>query len=453
MQSGFETEEAILKFTVQFTGQGFITMEEKIMKKLLCVILSAVTAVSLAACGSSGTTATTAKAAAAGTTAAKAAAATTAKAAASTTKAAAAGTTAKAGASSGAAIKIGGIGPLTGPVSVYGKAVKNGEELAVKEINAKGEVKLELKFEDDEHDAEKSVNAYNTLKDWGMQILAGPVTTTPTLAVAAEAAKDKIFELTPSASAQAVIESGDNVFQICFTDPNQGVASADYIATKKLASKIGVIYDSSDAYSSGIFEKFKTESASKGLTIVASESFTSDNKTDLSTQVTKCKDAGAELIFLPMYYTEATQILTYANKIGYAPKFFGCDGLDGILNVEGFDKKLAEGVMLLTPFAADSTDEKTKNFVKAYTEAYGDKPNQFAADAYDVIYSIAQAAKTGKVTSSMKATDITKVMIEQFTSMKFDGLTGTKMTWDKSGAVSKEPKAVSIKNGSYAAMD
>jgi len=371
--------------------------------------------------------------------------------AAETTAAAAAGTEAKK-ASSGA-IKIGGIGPLTGAASVYGTAVKNGEELAVKEINAKGGTQLELKFEDDEHDAEKSVNAYNSLKDWGMQILAGPVTTTPTLAVAAEAAKDNIFELTPSASAQAVIETGDNVFQICFTDPNQGVASADFIAAKKLASKIGVIYDSSDAYSSGIFAKFKAEAESKGLSLVAAESFTGDNKTDLSTQVTKCKDAGAELVFLPIYYTEATQILTYANKNGYAPKFFGCDGLDGILDVEGFDTKLAEGVMLLTPFAADSTDAKTQSFVKAYEAAYSGKPNQFAADAYDVIYSIYQAIESGKVTSDMKAADITKIMEEQFTTMKFDGLTGTGMTWDKSGAVSKEPKAVEIKNGSYAAMD
>ena len=176
----------------------------------------------------------------------------------------------------------------------YGNAVKNAEELAVKEINAaNGSDVFDWKFEDDEHDAEKSVNAYNSLKDWGMQVLAGPVTTTPTLAVAAESVNDNMFVMTPSASAQTVIETGDNVFQICFTDPNQGVASADYIAENALATKIGVIYDSSDAYSSGIYAKFKTEAESKGLEIVTAEAFTSDNKSDLSTQVAKCQEAGA----------------------------------------------------------------------------------------------------------------------------------------------------------------
>lgn len=423
------------------------------MKKLLCVVMTAAMVASLSACGGSASTGTTA-AGAAQTTAAKAATTAAATKAATTAAAGKTETTAAAAkAASGAALKIGGIGPLTGAASIYGNAVKNGEELAVKEINAKGGLQLELKFEDDEHDAEKSVNAYNSLKDWGMQILAGPVTTTPTLAVAAEAANDKMFELTPSASAQAVIDTGDNVFQVCFTDPNQGVASADYIASKKLATKIGVIYDSSDAYSSGIYAKFQEEATAKGLTIAAAESFTGDNKTDLSTQVTKCKDAGADLIFLPIYYTEASQILTYANKIGFTPKFFGCDGLDGILTVEGFDVKLAEGVMLLTPFAADAKDDKTQKFVTAYKAAYKDTPNQFAADAYDVIYSIYQAADAGKVTADMKAADVTPIMIKQFTSMKFDGLTGTGMTWDKSGAVSKEPKAVVITNGAYAAVE
>ena len=351
-------------------------------------------------------------------------------------------------------IKIGGIGPITGAAAAYGKAVQHGEELAVKEINeAAGYTVFDWQFQDDEHDAEKSVNAYNNLKDWGVQILAGPVTTTPTLAVAAETANDNIFTMTPSASAQNVIETGDNVFQVCFTDPNQGVASADYIADNGLATKIGVIYDSSDAYSSGIRDKFTEEAGVKGLEIVADESFTGDNKSDLSTQLAKCQSAGAELVFMPIYYTEASQILTTANKTGYAPKFFGCDGMDGILDgVEGFDTALAEGLMLLTPFAADADDAKTQAFVAAYEEAYGETPNQFAADAYDVIYSIYQAVQSANITGDMSASDICEALKAEFTSMTFDGLTGTGMTWDASGAVSKAPKAVVIKDGAYAAM-
>ena len=333
-------------------------------KKVISAMLAASMAVSLAACGSTATSEATSAVSS------------------ETSSTVASGESAASGSYTGTPIKVGGIGPITGAAATYGNAVKNAEELAVKEINAaNGSDVFDWKFEDDEHDAEKSVNAYNSLKDWGMQVLAGPVTTTPTLAVAAESVNDNMFVLTPSASAQTVIETGDNVFQICFTDPNQGVASADYIAENALATKIGVIYDSSDAYSSGIYAKFKTEAETKGLEIVTAEAFTSDNKSDLSTQVAKCQEAGAELVFLPIYYTEASQILTTANKTGYEPIFFGCDGMDGILDVEGFDTSLAEGLMLLTPFAADAQDEKTQAFVSAYVAAYGETPNQFAADA------------------------------------------------------------------------
>ena len=348
---------------------------------------------------------------------------------------------------------VGTSGPLTGDNAIYGMAVKQGVELAVNEINASDStIKFKFLSQDDEADGEKAVNAYNTLKDWGLQVLAGPVTTTPSIAVAAETANDNLFMMTPSASAPAVIESGDNVFQICFTDPNQGVASADYIAENKLGTKIGIIYDSSDAYSSGIYEKFKAEAAAKNLEIVTAEAFTADNKSDLSTQVAKCQQAGADLVFLPIYYQEASQILIAANKSGYAPVFFGCDGMDGILTIEGFDTSLAEGLMLLTPFAADAQDEKTQAFVSAYKEAYGDTPNQFAADAYDVVYAIYQAAVAGGINGDMDASDVCDALKAQFTSMTFDGLTGDGMTWDASGAVSKAPKAVVIKDGAYAAM-
>ena len=355
--------------------------------------------------------------------------------------------------SGSAVIKIGTSGPLTGDYAVYGVAVANGLKLAFEEINAMGGLQFEVQAQDDEADGEKAVNAYNKLMDWGMQIMAGPTTSGSALATSAECVNDNVFMLSPSASDAAVIAAGDNVFQICFTDPNQGIGSADYIKTHNLATKIGVIYDSSNPYSAGIYAKFMEQADKLGLNVACKEAFTEDNKADLSTQVTKCQEAGCDLVFLPIYTAEAAQVLTYANKIGYSPKFFGCDGLDGILSVEGFNADLAEGVMLLTPFDATATDAKTAAFVKNYTEKFGITPNQFAADAYDVGYAIYEACKAGNVTADMSAEEICSIMIAQFTSMSFDGLTGEGMTWGTDGAVSKEPKAVVIQNGVYVGMD
>ena len=322
--------------------------------------------------------------------------------------------------------KIGGIGPTTGAAAVYGLAVKNGADL----------------------DAEKSVNAYNALKDWGMNILIGSVTSGCCVAVAAESVNDNMFQLTPSGSAVDCI-ANKNVFQVCFTDPNQGIGSAAYIGENKLASKVAVIYDSSDIYSSGIYAKFAAEAENQPFEIVAAEAFTSDSKTDFSVQLQKAADNGAELVFLPIYYTEASLILTQAASAGYDFKFFGCDGLDGILGVENFDTSLAEGVMLLTPFAADATDDKTQAFVKAYEAAYGETPNQFAADAYDAVYIIKAAIEKAGAQPDMSVSELGDALEKAMTEITVDGLTGLSMKWTADGAVNKAPKAMVIKDGNY----
>ena len=353
---------------------------------------------------------------------------------------------------------IGGIGPTTGATAIYGTAVKNGAQIAVDEINAAGGIngkQIEYRFEDDQNDAEKAVNAYNTLIDWGMQMLVGTTTTAPCIAVAGKTASDNVFQITPSASSPDVLSSGNgNVFQVCFTDPNQGVASAQYIAENKLATKIGIIYDSSDVYSSGIEEKFEAEAKTQGLNIVSKAAFTADSKTDFGTQLQKAKDAGADLLFLPIYYQEASIILKQADTMGYKPKFFGVDGMDGILTVENFDTKLAEDVMLLTPFAADAKDKTVQNFVKTYKEKYEDTPNQFAADSYDAVYALKAAIEESKATTDMSASDMCDALKGAMTKIKMQGLTGGKdgLTWNESGEVTKSPKAVIIKNGAYKAM-
>ena len=343
--------------------------------------------------------------------------------------------------------KIGGIGPITGGAAVYGLAVKNAAEMAVEEINAAGGIngyQIEFKFEDDVHDAEKSVNAYNTLKDWGMQMLMGTVTSTPCQAVVEETHNDNMFQLTPSGSAVDCV-ANDNAFRICFNDPNQGVASAQYIAQNGLASKVAVIYDSSDVYSTGIYEKFTAEAANQNIDVVAAEAFTSDSKTDFSVQIQKVQESGAELLFLPIYYQEAALILQQASKAGLAVKYFGCDGLDGLIGKIS-NKADAEGVMLLTPFAADATDENVKKFVSAYKTAYnGETPDQFAADGYDAVFAIAAALKDAGITSENKD-NLTSRLVASMLKISVDGVTG-KMSWTADGETTKDAKAMVIKDG------
>ena len=401
------------------------------MKKFLSAALAAAMAFSLVACGSTPSSSAGSAPASEGTSAPASAS--------------------EGASATGGVFKIGGIGPTTGGAATYGNAVKNGAQIAVDEINAKGGIQFELNFQDDENDVEKAVNAYNTLKDWGMQVLLGTVTTQPCLSVAPEAAADNMFLLTPSASNVDVIAE-DNAFQVCFTDPNQGIASADYIADNGLATKIAIIYDSSDAYSKGIRDKFVEEAGTKGLEVVAAEAFTADSKTDFSVQVQKAKDAGAELVFLPIYYNEANLIIQEMDKQGYDALIFGCDGLDGLLTIEGADLSLFEGVMLLTPFVADADDEATQAFVTKYQEQYGEIPNQFAADAYDGVYAILAAIEQSGATADMDASTLCDALKGAMTQITVDGLTGEGMKWAATGEVNKAPRAMKIQNGAYTAM-
>jgi branched-chain amino acid transport system substrate-binding protein len=354
--------------------------------------------------------------------------------------------------------RIGSSGPLTGGAAAYGIAVKNALELAVEEINAAGGVngyKFEVNCQDDEHNAEKAVNAYNNLKDWGAQVFLGTVTSAPCIAVSELTKADNMFQLTPSGTAVDCTKY-DNAFRVCFSDPSQGVESAKYINANKLATKVAVIYDSSDPYSAGIYEAFVKESKnSTAYTIVSQTDFTNESNTTFKVQLEKAKNAGADMIFLPVYYQQAAVILAEAKAMNYAPKFFGVDGMDGILTgVDNFDTKLTENVMFLTPFAATSTDENIVKFVKAYQDKFGETPNQFAADAYDAVYILKAAIEASGVKPTDSVSDICDAVKGTLTngSFSFSGLTGKNISWTTGGEPNKAPSVVIIKNGVYNEM-
>jgi branched-chain amino acid transport system substrate-binding protein len=349
--------------------------------------------------------------------------------------------------------KIGGVGPLTGSVAIYGNAVRNAAQMAVDDVNAAGGIngyKVEFNFQDDEGDTEKAVNAYNTLKDWGAQVLMGAVTSSPSIAVSEKTMEDNMFQLTPSGSAVDCVKY-DNVFRVCFADPAQGTMAAQYIKEHQLGTKVAVIYDGSDTYSTGLYESFDAEAKVQGLEIVAAEAFTADSNTDFSVQLQKAKDAGADMMFLPIYYTEASLILTQASAMGYTPAFFGCDGLDGLLGVENFDVTLAEGVMFLSPFTTDA-NQASIDFSTTYETKFGEAPNQFAADGYDAIFIIKEAIEKSNATPDMSASELCDAITGAMTQISMDGLTGSDMTWTADGEPNKVPIGIKIESGVYTIM-
>ncbi|NLG04042.1 MAG: ABC transporter substrate-binding protein [Clostridia bacterium] len=347
---------------------------------------------------------------------------------------------------SDATFLIGGIGPLTGAAASYGLSVKQGAEIAINEINAAGGVKggdttysFALQFEDDEATEDKAIQAYNTLMDQNVNAILGTVTSGACLAIIDATAEDGILQITPSGSALDCTKNS-NAFRICFTDPLQGVTMADYAVKDLGYKKIAVIYNNADEYSTGIKDAFETQVAANGGEIVASESFVTDD-VDFNTQLTTIKGTDAEAIFVPAYYNDATYITKQAKELGMELPFLGSDGWDGILSTVT-DPSTIEGAVFLSPFFAEEDSEAVKSFVSAYESAYGSKPDQFAADAYDAVYVFKATIESA---ASIESADLIAAMPQ----ISIDGLTGEGMTFTPEGEPNKGAKFITIKDNKY----
>lgn len=341
-------------------------------------------------------------------------------------------------------VKIGGIGPMTGPYANYGLSEKYGAELAVKEINEAGGIagkQVELNYQDSQGDSESAVNAYGKLMDWGMNVSLGAVLSGETASVVAAAKADDVLVMETTGSADKCIDGNDKAFRICFYDSYQGTAAADYLTDNALATEVGVFYQSDNDYSVGLYNAFVAECQNTGVTIKETQTFTTATSTDFSTQVNALASSGVKVVFIPIYAEEASTFLTQAKgKFADDVYFFGADGLDGILGKVSQDVTIADNVLMMTPFAADSADPKVQAFVKAYQDAYNATPDQFAADAYDAVYAVKAAVEAAN--GSTSGADLAAVM----PTITVEGVTGT-MTWSADGNTNKAASAILYKNG------
>ena len=343
-------------------------------------------------------------------------------------------------------VRLGLIGPMTGDNANYGTSTRDGAQIAVDEINEAGGVNgytFVLDTQDSQGDPDSAVSAYGKLMDSGMNVSLGCVLSGEAQSVITAAVEDGILIVTPTSSAVACIEGNPNAFRVCFNDAAQGTASADYIADNNLGTKIAVFYQSDIDYSAGLYETFQAEAANRGLEIVEEQTFTAGSNTDFSTQINAIRDSGCELVFLPIYAAEAATFLTQAAGKLDGITFFGCDGMDGI-QTKVSDTSLIEGLMMLTPFAADAEDAATQSFVEKYVPVHGTEPDQFAADGYDAVYIVKAAMEQcGKTPADA---DFNEAMVAAMYEITVDGLTGT-MTWDENNEPNKPAKAMVFHDG------
>ena len=317
-------------------------------------------------------------------------------------------------------IKIGAIGPLTGPVAIYGISATNGLKLAIDEINANGGIlgkQVELNVLDEKGDSTEAVNAYNKLVDWGMVALVGDITSKPSVAVAEVAAQDGIPMITPTGTQLNITEAGSNVFRVCFTDPYQGEVLAKFAKEKLGAKTVAIMSNNSSDYSDGVANAFVAEAEKQGIQVVAREGY-SDGDKDFKAQLTKIAQQNPDVLFIPDYYEQDGLISIQAREVGLKSIIVGSDGWDGVVKtVDPSSYAAIEDVYFANHYSTKDTNEKVQNFIKNYKEKYNDEPSAFSALSYDAAYILKAAIEKAGTTDN---TDISSEEIKQLKSQMQD---------------------------------
>ena len=343
-----------------------------------------------------------------------------------------------------ATIKIGGLGPLTGPLAIYGVTATNGSKLAFEEINKNGGIlgkQVEFVLFDEKGDSTEAVTAYNRLVDEGVVALVGDTTSKPSLAVAEIAAQDNMPMITPTGTQFNITEAGPNVFRVCFTDPYQGVILANLAKNNLKANTVAIMVNNSSDYSDGVAEAFIKEAERLGLKIVAKEGYAEGDK-DFRAQLTKVAATNPDVLLVPDYYEQVALITTQAREVGVKSTFIGPDGWDGVAKaLDSSAYGAVENSYFTNHYSVEDTNEKVQNFLKAYREKYKDEPSAFSALSYDAAYlmkdAIEKAGSTDKdaIVKAMKESD-------------FAGVTGH-LRFDEKNNPVKAVTVLKVVNGNY----
>ncbi len=349
-------------------------------------------------------------------------------------------------------IKIGMIGPLTGEVAMYGTAVLKAVQLYVNQYNEDGGLNgrmIEIIEYDDKHDQTDAINAYNKLATSDEVIaIIGAVTSTPTIAVAQASLDDRMPLMTPTATHVDVTKYGDNMFRACFLDPFQGSAMAGYAKNELGATTAAVIYNNSDAYSTGLYESFVDTAGELGLEIVAVESYAGTD-TDYQTQLTNIKSKNPDVIFAPDYYNSLYLVMSQAKSAGITAKFLGVDGADGILGIEGVDTSIVEGLYFANHYSTEDQSDVVQNFLRGYKDEYDEEPSALAALGYDAAMLMIAALEEVAADMELEPTkEVYEAIIAALKATDMEAVTG-RITYDANNNPQKSVAIILVKDGKY----
>lgn len=337
--------------------------------------------------------------------------------------------------------KIGVISWITGSGASYGEAITNGINLAHKEITEAGEVDIELLIEDSAGEQEDALTAAQKLMNSDdVSGLIGPTLSTEMNIVGPEADLNGVPILGTSVTAEGIPQIGEYVFRNSIPEALAIPASIEKAMEEYDPETVAIIYGNDDVFTQAGYDTMKEVAEDLGLEILTTETFQL-GQADYKAQLTKIKNLDPDMVLASALYNEGSVILDQARKMGIDVPFIGGNGFNSpeVINIAG---EAANGLIVATPWFAKKDDEKVKSFVEKYTEEYGMEPDQFAAQAYDGMYLMAEAVKNA---GTDDRDDIRDALAE---IEDFEGVLGT-MSFDEDGDIVMDPTVLIIENDEY----
>jgi branched-chain amino acid transport system substrate-binding protein len=342
---------------------------------------------------------------------------------------------------SAVSVKVGVISWITGAGAGYGEAITNGFKLANKEIKAEGKVDIKLIIEDSAGDQEQALSAAQKLMNSeNVSAILGPTLSTEMNVVGPQADLNGVPIMGTSTTATGIPQIGDYVFRNSIPESLAIPAAISKAVDKYGAKKVAILYGNDDVFTKSGFDVMKQVAEEMGLEITTTETF-QKGQADYNAQLTKIKGTNPDLILCSALYNEGAVIMSQARKMGVDVPFVGGNGFNSpeVIKIAG---DASEGLLVATPWFGGNQDEKVQGFVEKYKAEYGKDPDQFAAQAYDALYILADAIERA---GSDDRDEIRDALAE---TKGFEGILG-EMSFDKDGDIVMDPIVLTIKDGTF----
>jgi branched-chain amino acid transport system substrate-binding protein len=297
-------------------------------------------------------------------------------------------------------IRVGEFNTMTGSEATFGQSTHTGVMLALAEQNARGGVrgrKIEIVTYDDRGRTQEAGTVVTRLiTEDKVVALLGAATSSRSIAAGEVAQQYGIPMITPSSTNVRVTAVGDKIFRVCFVDSFQSAALARFAREHLKARRVAVLFDQSQAYSTGIKDDFVRSFANLGGEVATLQAYGTGDQ-DFAAQLTTIRETAPDAVLVPGYYTDAANVAIQARRLGITVPLLGGDGWDSA-QLAAIGGEAVLHTFFTNHYSPDDPSPEVQGFRRAYAARYGgtvpDSPAALGYDAARLLFDAMARAKS-----------------------------------------------------------